>query len=178
MPSTRFNDQGRRSPRASFLLSVNLFAMVSKLEVPQRDPCPFCENIALGQTSSGTPCAVVEELDATFAFVLPRQIAPPHIVVITKRHAATLLDLTADEASAVAQHVRRIADAVHREFSPLGFSVFQNNGVAAGQSVGHYHMHLAPAYPGQQPYILARDQPVTPFEERLALAERVWNAMR
>jgi diadenosine tetraphosphate (Ap4A) HIT family hydrolase len=50
--------------------------------------------------------------------------------------------------------------------------------VAAGQSVGHYHMHVAPMYPGQPPYLLARDQPVTPFEERLALAERVRNALR
>lgn len=151
--------------------------MRSTFEVPRRDPCPFCENVAKGRTSAGTPCAVVEELADTFAFILPRQIASPHIVVITKRHAETLLDLTADEAAAVARHIRRISDAVYRAFAPAGFGVFQNNGVAAGQSVGHYHMHLAPMYPGQPPYLLARDQPVTPFEERLILAGRVQNAL-
>jgi histidine triad (HIT) family protein len=152
--------------------------MPAEFVVPERDPCPFCENIANGRTTAGTPCAVVESLAETFAFVLPRQIAAPHIVVITKRHAPTLLDLTDAEAAAVGQHVRRIADAINREFAPAGIGVYQNNGVAAGQSVGHYHMHVAPTYPGQRPNILARDQPVTPFEERLALAERVRNALR
>jgi histidine triad (HIT) family protein len=150
---------------------------MASIEVPQRDPCPFCENVANARTSAGTPCAVVEELTETFAFILPRQIASPHIVVITKRHAETLLDLTPDEAAAVARHIRRIADAVHRAFAPAGLGVFQNNGVAAGQSVGHYHMHLAAMYPGQPPYLLARNQPVTPFEERLILADRIREAL-
>jgi histidine triad (HIT) family protein len=150
----------------------------SDFVVPTRDPCPFCENVEKRITTLGTPCAVVEDLADTFAFILPRQIASPHIVVITKRHAGTLLDLTSDEAAAVGRHIHRIADAVYREFAPAGLGVFQNNGVASGQSVGHYHMHIAPMYPGQPPYVLARDQPVTPFEERLQLAERVRDALR
>ncbi len=152
--------------------------MSSTFVVPEREPCPFCENIATGVTSAGTRCAVVESLAETFAFVLPRQIAAPHIVVITKRHAPTLLDLMDAEAAAIGRHVRRIADAIHREFAPAGIGVFQNNGVAAGQSVGHYHMHVAPTYPGQPPNILARDQPITPFDERLVLAERLRSALR
>ena len=147
------------------------------MEVPHSEVCRFCENIEQGETSSGVKCAVIEDLANTFAFILPRQIATPHLVVITKRHAPTLLDLTSDEAVAVARHVHRLAAAVNRAFSPAGLGIFQNNGVASGQSVGHYHMHIASIYPGQAPYILARDQPKTPFEERIALAERIRAAL-
>jgi histidine triad (HIT) family protein len=147
------------------------------LEVPQHEVCPFCENIEKGETSSGTKCAVIEDLADTFAFILPRQIATPHLVVIPKRHAATLIDLTSEEAAAIARHMQRLAVAVERAFRPAGLGVFQNNGVAAGQSVGHYHMHLSSMYPGQAPYILARDQPPTPFEERVAIALRIRSAL-
>jgi len=147
------------------------------IEVPQRATCPFCENVEQGETSAGTKCAIIEDLADTFAFILPRQIATPHLVVITKRHAPTLLDLTPDETASVARHVHRLASAVQRAFSPAGLGIFQNNGIAAGQSVGHYHMHIASIYPGQAPHILARDQPATPFEERFALAERIRAAL-
>lgn len=148
------------------------------LDVPKSEPCPFCENIERGATSSGTRCAIIEDLADTFAFILPRQIAVPHLVVITKRHAPTLLDLSPEEAGAVARHMRRLAEAVERAFSPPGLGVFQNNGTAAGQSVGHYHMHLAPRYHGQPPGILAAQQPLTSYEERLAIAERIRDALR
>ncbi|HLB24017.1 MAG TPA: HIT family protein [Dehalococcoidia bacterium] len=147
------------------------------LEIPQHESCPFCENIEKGETSSGTKCAVIEDLADTFAFLLPRQIATPHLVVIPKRHAATLLDLTADEAAAIARHMRRLAVAVERAFEPPGLGVFQNNGTAAGQSVEHYHMHLAPRYHGQPPGILAAQQPETPFEERVSIAQRIRSAL-
>jgi hypothetical protein len=32
-------------------------------------------------------------------------------------------------------------------------------------------------YPGPAPHILARDQPAMPFEERMALAERIRGAL-
>ena len=147
------------------------------IEVPQRATCPFCENVEQGETSAGTRCAIIEDLADTFAFVLPRQIATPHLVVITKRHAPTLLDLTSDETASVARHVHRLASAVQRAFAPAGFGIFQNNGIAAGQSVGHYHMHLAPRYHGQPPGILAAQQPETPFEERVSIAQRIRSAL-
>jgi histidine triad (HIT) family protein len=155
----------------------------SPFEVPQRDPCPFCQNIAHGLTVSSfdgrvTECAVVEALEATFSFISPRQNGVPHVLVIPTRHAATVLDLRVEEMAAVSFQVQRLAAAITRAFSPSGLNIYQNNGLAAGQSVGHYHVHVVPRYPDQPlTFTTTRDQPVTPYAERAALAARIRAAL-
>ena len=54
-------------------------------------------------------------------------------------------------AHAIMRHVHRIAHALSRAFDPSGLNVFQNNGVVAGQTVPHYHVHIVPSYPGDEP---------------------------
>jgi len=93
-------------------------------EVPQRDPCRFCENVAgrpvVSSSLAGAivDCAVVDDMRETFAFIPPRQRASPHVLVIPKRHAATILDLAAEEAAAIMRHVHRVAAADTRAFEP------------------------------------------------------------
>ena len=64
--------------------------------------------------------------------------------MIPRRHAPTLFDLTDEEAVAVTHTVRRIADALLRAYDPDGLNLIQNNGVVAGQSAPHFHMHVVP----------------------------------
>ena len=141
------------------------------IEAPSHERCPFCSNIAgLNQ------CAVVEDLPDTFAFVNPRMFDLGHVLVVPKRHAPTMLDLHNDEAAAIMRTVHRIAHAIHTAFDPSGLNVFQNNGHTAGQTVGHYHVHLVPSYPGDPPgsrIFRSDDFERTPYEERLVVAERI-----
>ena len=37
------------------------------------------------------------------------------------------------------------------EFGPAGYNIGINDGQAAGQTVGHLHIHLIPRYPGDRP---------------------------
>ena len=37
------------------------------------------------------------------------------------------------------------------EFAPAGYNIGINDGTAAGQTVGHVHIHLIPRYPGDLP---------------------------
>ena len=39
---------------------------------------------------------------------------------------------------------------LHAKFSPAGYNIGINDGAAAGQTVGHLHVHLIPRYPGDQ----------------------------
>lgn len=153
-------------------------------DIPVHNPCPFCENVAsrdVVSSQDGTivKCAVVEVLEETFSFLSPRQISPPHILVIPKRHAATVLDLTSAETAAVARHAHRLAAAVVKAFQPAGLNIYQNNGAGAGQTVGHYHVHVVPRYfDGRDNRVLsAHELPRTPFEELLVLADRLKNAL-
>jgi histidine triad (HIT) family protein len=97
------------------------------------------------------------------------------LLVIPKRHAPTILDLQADEAAAVIRHVHRLAQALIGAFDPSGLNIFQNNGISAGQTVAHYHVHVVPRYPGDpgDKVFHADEVEPTPIEERLAIAQRI-----
>jgi len=138
--------------------------------VPERDRCAFCSNL-----QGANRFAVVEELPETVAFLPPRQSGLGHVLVIPRRHAPTLIDLEADEAVAIMRHVHRVANAIARAYDPAGLNVFQNNGVTAGQTVPHYHVHIVPSYPGDPDGRIFRSEDVerTPHEDLLLIAERI-----
>jgi len=140
------------------------------IEIPQRDRCAFCRYIE-GEGQA----AVVEQLDETLAFLNPRQYGIGALLVIPKRHAPTVLDLEKSELTAVMHHVHRLADALMKAFDPSGINIFQNNGISAGQTVPHYHVHVVPRYPGDPgDAVFHADQlEPTPMEERLRIAERI-----
>jgi histidine triad (HIT) family protein len=66
--------------------------------------------------------------------------------VAVKRHAATLLDLTPDEAAAAMRTAYRVAHAVKSAFDPPGITLLQANGKEADQTVFHFHMHVVPRH--------------------------------
>jgi histidine triad (HIT) family protein len=93
---------------------------------------------------------------------------------MTTRHAPTVLDLDEGEAVSLARLVRRVAHAVHDALSPVGLNIYQNNGVASGQTIPHYHVHVVPRYQGDRPeLLLAENARLIPYEERAELARRI-----
>jgi histidine triad (HIT) family protein len=123
----------------------------------------------------GNQMAVVYEDDVTYAFVNPRMSGLGHLLVIPKRHASTLLDLDVTEAQELMRQVHRLSHALMKAFDVSGLNVFQNNGVTAGQTVAHYHVHIVPSYPGDPPGRIfnSAETERTPLEERLAIADRI-----
>lgn len=105
--------------------------------------CIFCKLVA-GQI----PSQRVHEDALTLAFMDLGQVNPGHVLVATRRHAATLLDITPEEAAAVMQTARRVALAAQAAFQPAGITLLQANGAVAGQTVGHFHIHVLPRHAG------------------------------
>jgi histidine triad (HIT) family protein len=140
------------------------------IEVPRPERCPFCTNIA-----DSAHMVLLEELAGTIAFLPPRQHGTGHVLVIPRRHAPTLLDLKSSEAIAIMRHVHRVANAIAKAYDPAGLNVFQNNGVTAGQTVPHYHVHIVPSYPGDPPGRIFRSEEFerVPRDELLAIAARI-----
>ncbi len=110
------------------------------IELPQ-GPCIFCERIA---GTHPERWALIDEDEFAVAVINPRQYEEGQAMVLPKRHAPTVLDLTSDEASALMLAVRRVARAMVAAFDPDGITLFQNNGVASYQQVPHVHMHVVP----------------------------------
>lgn len=103
--------------------------------------CIFCRLVA-----GEIPSARVFEDEYTLAFMDLGQVNPGHVLVAVKRHAATLFDLTPDEAAAAMRTAQRVAFAVREAFDPPGLTLLQANGREGDQTVFHFHMHVVPRH--------------------------------
>ena len=103
--------------------------------------CIFCRLVA-----GEIPAATVYEDHLTIAFMDIGQVNPGHVLIATKRHAATLLDITAEEAAAVMQTAQHVARAVRAAFDPPGLTLLQANGREGDQTVFHFHLHVVPRH--------------------------------
>jgi histidine triad (HIT) family protein len=99
--------------------------------------CIFCK-MAAGQI---TP-AVVYEDDQVLAFrdIHPR--APVHVLVIPKRHIATLDDLPADDPALAAALFRAVQRVAELEGLSKGYRTVINCRGDGGQEVYHLHLHV------------------------------------
>lgn len=103
--------------------------------------CIFCRLVA-----GEIPSARVHEDELTVAFMDLGQVNPGHVLVAARRHAATLFDLTPDEAGAVMRTAQRVALAVREAFDPPGLTLLQANGREGDQTVFHFHIHVLPRH--------------------------------
>ena len=69
-------------------------------------------------------------------------ISPGHILVIPKRHIESFSEATSEEMLDCLKLINLVKCRVKAD----GFNVGYNDGVAAGQTVMHAHMHIIPRY--------------------------------
>jgi diadenosine tetraphosphate (Ap4A) HIT family hydrolase len=56
-----------------------------------------------------------------------------------------------DEVAALWEAVQQARAQLLKEFSPDGFNIGINDGLAAGQTILHLHIHIIPRYKGDMP---------------------------
>jgi histidine triad (HIT) family protein len=99
--------------------------------------CLFCK-IAAKQI----PSKIVYEDADIFAFEDISPQAPTHILLCPRKHFVSLDDATAEDQALIGK-LQLVAAQLARERSLLaGYRTVFNNGVGAGQSVFHLHLHL------------------------------------
>jgi len=100
--------------------------------------CLFCR-IAAGEI----PASKVFEDADVLAFNDINPQAPTHVLVVPRRHIASLNDLTDEDDQIVGEVVRRAAAiAKTKGISESGFRTVFNTNREAGQTVFHIHLHL------------------------------------
>ncbi|MGW0134109.1 HIT family protein [Streptomyces sp. NPDC003299] len=111
---------------------------MSHLVVPDAHPCAFCDYL-----TGNRPFTILHR-ESLAAILVPReQRGISHLLVITTRHAPTLLDLHEAEAHAVIDLLQRASRAIDKTDRRPGISVWQNNGIDAHQAIPHFHFHVA-----------------------------------
>ena len=89
------------------------------------------------------PASIVYEDDQLLAFKDINPGAPTHVLIIPKRHIATLNDLQPGDDALVGAMTRAAADiAAKVGIAEDGFRTVFNTNANAGQSVFHIHLHL------------------------------------
>jgi histidine triad (HIT) family protein len=100
--------------------------------------CLFCGIIARERTAS-----IVYEDEELIAIDDINPQAPMHVLIMPRRHIATLNDLSDADTGLVGAMVRRATTiARDRGYAERGYRTLFNCNREAGQSVFHIHLHL------------------------------------
>lgn len=102
--------------------------------------CVFCRRLAQGALLLDRP------LVAAFPDGFP--LSPGHTLVIPRRHEASPFALPTSELAALWEAVAAVRQLLVESHRPDGFNIGVNVGLAAGQTVGHAHVHVIPRYAG------------------------------
>ncbi|MFH1436554.1 MAG: HIT family protein [Pseudomonadota bacterium] len=109
----------------------------------QKHTCPLCERLKAGDV------IVQTELAAAIKDAYP--VSPGHTLIVPKRHEPSYFALSAKEATALLELLELAKLILESERQPDGYNIGINEGVAAGQTVFHVHLHLIPRYEGDVP---------------------------
>lgn len=109
----------------------------------RKEDCVFCK-IVNGDIPSNT---IYENSE----FKVIMDISPAtrgHVLILPKEHYKDIYDIDAETAGKLFQLAAVVARALKEVLNCDGLNILQNNGVIAGQTVFHFHMHLIPRYEG------------------------------
>lgn len=102
------------------------------------EDCIFCRIV-----ERKIPATIVYEDDLALAFEDVHPQAPVHLLVIPRKHLASLGEMTPDDEGLIA---RLFAIAAHlareKGIDSQGYRAVVNNGAWGGQTVPHLHVHV------------------------------------
>lgn len=107
------------------------------------ESCIFCK-IVKGEI----PSFKVYEDEKVLAFEDINPISPGHTLIIPKKHARDLWEISDDDLTGIHMASKRIIQAIKTALNPSGVACVQLNGPGANQVVLHYHLHLVPRMAG------------------------------
>jgi histidine triad (HIT) family protein len=100
--------------------------------------CLFCKILG-----GEIPADIVHESDSAIAFRDINPQAPTHVVIIPRKHIATINEITIDDQAIVGSLYSAAQEIAAAEgLSEDGYRTVMNCNEAAGQTVFHIHLHL------------------------------------
>ncbi len=114
--------------------------------------CLFCRIVA-----GLEPASVVERTPSTLTFLDLYGVREGHALVIPRRHAVRLEELTPAERGALFDAVARVQFAQRAAgLRTDGYTLLVNDGPAAGQHIPHVHVHVVPRGRGDTFAVIGR----------------------
>lgn len=105
--------------------------------------CIFCAIV-----DGSAPSETVYRDENAVAFMDINPAGDGHTLVVPRAHVKDLWEISESDASNVMAAAVRVAAAIRRALTPDGVNIMHATGVAAFQSVFHFHLHLVPRWLG------------------------------
>jgi len=105
--------------------------------------CPFCRIIASDETNR-----IIKRNDQAILIRDGYPVSEGHSLIIPNRHIASFFEATDSEREAILTLIDEAKAELDKEYDPAGYNIGINDGLAAGQTVAHLHIHLIPRYEG------------------------------
>lgn len=105
------------------------------------DNCIFCKII-----KGDIPSSTIYEDDNVKVILDIAPAAKGHAILLVKQHVTNVFELDAEFAGKIFSVVPKVAAAIKEELGCDGMNILQNNGVEAGQTVFHLHIHFIPRW--------------------------------
>jgi diadenosine tetraphosphate (Ap4A) HIT family hydrolase len=99
--------------------------------------CPFCDS---------SEAVLSNELSYVRLDKYP--VSSGHLLIVPYRHIASYFDATVEEKRDLLDSIEQAKVFLEKQYSPDGYNIGINCGVAAGQTVMHLHIHLIPRHKG------------------------------
>ena len=103
--------------------------------------CVFCKIV-----DGEIPAVKVLDEELVLAFMDINPSSRGHMLVIPKRHAENIFEISEGDLAAVTSAVKRCAYAAKEALNAEGITVLQLNGKASDQLVPHLHVHVMPRW--------------------------------
>jgi bis(5'-adenosyl)-triphosphatase len=106
--------------------------------------CPFCDPAILA--------AIYAETERCRAIYNRAPLVDGHSLIVPKRHATRLGDLSPGEWTELFGLARRMALLLMPAYGCDGYDLSLQEGASAGQTMAHLHLHIVPRRPGDLPH--------------------------
>ena len=103
--------------------------------------CPFCQLPAARIVAEDELAVVIRD-----AF----PVSAGHTILVPRRHIRSFFEATETERASLLRLLDEAKVTLDIECQPDGYNIGINDGVAAGQTVLHMHIHLIPRYIGDR----------------------------
>jgi diadenosine tetraphosphate (Ap4A) HIT family hydrolase len=101
--------------------------------------CPFCE-LESSRITAASECAIA------FRDAFP--LTEGHTLVVPRQHIDCIFALPAERHSDLWAFVAEVRRSLAKELDVRAFNIGVNDGIDAGQTIDHAHIHIIPRRPG------------------------------
>lgn len=104
---------------------------------------PFCARVTAG--------SFLQQNEVAVAFLDAFPVSEGHVLVVPRQHLARLEELDPGGWAGLFELVHRVSRELAGQLGVDGVNIGINSGGAAGQTVGHAHVHIIPRRLGDVP---------------------------